>query len=476
MKNNLLIFIPTFNERENVLKIFHKIYKLFPFASILFIDDNSPDGTGKILSKLSGKYSNLHVIHRPSKLGIGSAHVQAINWAYDKKFKNLITMDCDFTHRPEVISDFIKNSVNFDIVIGSRYIKNDSLKSWNLYRKFLTNLGHFLTKSVLRLPYDATGAFRLYKLDKIERTFLNIIQSNKYAFFFESLFILHRNNFRIKEIPINLPSRVYGHSKMSLNDAINSLFILSYLFLSSIINSEKFYIAQKFKSTLRENIEDPQDWESYWSRKNNNSSFVIYELIAVFYRKFIIKPSLIYFTSRFFKKGSKLLHAGCGSGQVDKEIVNNFKITALDISLEALTLYKKVNKNKCDLIYGSIFSIPRQNKSFSGIYNLGVMEHFTEIEIKKILKEFRRVLKNNGKIILFWPHEYALSVIFLKFVHYVSNNLFQMKLKLHPDEITRIHSKKQAELILKNSGFDLVYYSFCFKDFFTHAVLVGKKN
>jgi ubiquinone/menaquinone biosynthesis C-methylase UbiE len=135
-----------------------------------------------------------------------------------------------------------------------------------------------------------------------------------------------------------------------------------------------------------------------------------------------------------------------------------------------------VNKNKCDLIYGSIFSIPRQNKSFSGIYNLGVMEHFTEIEIKKILKEFRRVLKNNGKIILFWPHEYALSVIFLKFVHYVSNNLFQMKLKLHPDEITRIHSKKQAELILKNSGFDLVYYSFCFKDFFTHAVLVGKKN
>ena len=164
----------------------------------------------------------------------------------------------------------------------------------------------------------------------------------------------------------------------------------------------------------------------------------IYGLVAAFYRIFIIKPSLNYFLYKYFDRKSKLLHAGCGGGQVDIDLSKNLKITALDISALALNQYKKNNPNVEKLIHGSILSIPAKKSSYDGIYNLGVMEHFTKDEIMNILKEFHRVLKPNGVIVLFWPPEFGLSVKFLKFAHFILNKIFKKKIALHPDEISRI--------------------------------------
>lgn len=216
-------------------------------------------------------------------------------------------------------------------------------------------------------------------------------------------------------------------------------------------------------------------WDDYWTKKKTKSQ-AIYRAVAGFYREFIIKRSLNYFIEKEFKKGSKLLHAGSGTGQADTDILNTHKITALDISSEALRLYGLNNGNKAKLLKASIFDIPVKNSTFDGIYNMGVMEHFTQDEDVKILKEFSRVLKSDGKIILFWPPKFGISVIFLNSLHFALNNILKRNIRLHPEEISLVKSKKQVKDILGKGGFRLVKFYFGPADLFTHCVIVAKKS
>lgn len=476
MNHELLIFIPTYNERENVDALLEQIFGLGLNADILFLDDNSPDGTGELLDGLARKHANVQVIHRPGKFGIGSAHAHGLNWAYSRGYKMILTMDCDFTHSPHYIPQFIAKAAAADIVVGSRYLAKASLKSWNPYRKFLTMMGHFLTVLFLRMPYDATGAFRLYRLDRIPREFVTVIQSTGYSFFFESLFVLHFNEFRVVEVPTELPARVYGHSKMRMKDALHSVAHLVHTYFTALLNRERFEIAEPFVPSAGSiALHDPQGWTGYWSGKDR-PTLLIYDLIAAFYRKFIIRPSLNHCILKYFDANSRLLHAGCGSGQVDYDIGKKIGISALDISPEALTIYKKANKHYRELIHGSIFAIPVEEASFDGIYNLGVMEHFTEKEIACILDEFNRVLRPGGRIVLFWPPGFGLSVLFLRFVHFVLNRILKKDIALHPPEITPVRSRKQLRHYLENSGFTLDEYYFGIRDFFTYVIAIGRKR
>jgi len=240
--DRVLIFIPTYNESENVRKIFQQIKHLHLDADILFLDDNSPDGTGEIIDKIVAANSDTFVIHRRGKLGIGSAHLEGINWSYQCHYEVLITMDCDFTHSPDCILDFLNNSNGYDIVVGSRYMRKGSLDDWNLFRKTLTHLGHFLTHKLLNMPYDASGAFRLYRLHQIPREIFELVTSHGYSFFFESLLILHINKYSIHEIPIDLPARTYGHSKMAWKDAWASLWYLFVIFKRRLFNKKSLLL------------------------------------------------------------------------------------------------------------------------------------------------------------------------------------------------------------------------------------------
>jgi dolichol-phosphate mannosyltransferase len=476
MSKETLIFIPTYNEGENIEEMVRQLLALNIDADLLFIDDNSPDGTGKILDLLAAKHPNMKVQHRSGKLGIGTAHKIGLEWAYKQGYQNLVTMDCDFTHSPDYIPEFIKNSTHADIVVGSRYLQQGSLSTWNKKRLFLTRLGHFLTDTFLDMPYDATGSFRLYRLDRLSPDFVRLIRSPGYSFFFESLFILNQNKYQIVEIPTHLPARTYGHSKMKLSDAIYSLKQLSNLFFERLFNPKKFKISKISNQKVHNpDIVDPQNWDEYWSRSGPKSSHAVYDLIAIFYRKFIISPSLTGFTKKYFAPNSTVLHAGCGSGQVDANVRSHVKVIPLDISLEALALYQVSNPDAREVLHGSIFNIPMQDSSVDGIYNLGVMEHFDQAEIQNILDEFRRVLRPNGVIVLFWPPKLGLSVLVLKGAHYVLNSILKKNIQLHPHEITYITSQKHAKQILERAGFKLEKYSFGISDLFTHAIVVGRK-
>lgn len=471
--NKILIAIPTYNEAENVGNIYSKIRNLKLNSDILFIDDNSPDGTAQIVRDISKKDARVKLLLRKKKEGIGTAHIAGINWAYKNHYKILITMDCDLTHKPEDINKFLKHSDKVDIVVGSRFINANSLSEWNLLRTALTKTGHFLTKLLLNIKYDATGAFRLYRLDKIRQEVFKITESKGYSFFFESLFILSLNGARIKEVPINLPARTYGSSKMNVGDIWKSLkFLFQTYYLSKIYRDSYIYSPPLF--SRKRKAKDEKEWDNYWQSEKKKRK-ILYDITAAFYRKYIIKRRLNHYIKKFFKNKSEILHAGCGGGQVDLDVVHNINITALDISSEALNRYKRQYGDLCKVIHGSVMRIPSKNEQYDGIYNLGVMEHFDKKDIERILAEFHRVLKDNGKIILFWPPSFGLSVIFLNTMHFILNNILKKNIRLHPHEITKIKSKKQIKEILKNSGFNLKGFYFGPEDLFTYVIVVGEK-
>jgi dolichol-phosphate mannosyltransferase len=235
-----LVFIPTYNERENVGPMCEQLVALGLDADIVFMDDNSPDGTGTLLDALAAKHPRVSVIHREGKSGIGSAHAEGITYAYDEGYQRLVTLDCDFTHSPSLIPVFLARGDHADVVVGSRYVDQDSLPGWTPVRKLLTKLGHVLTVSMLGISQDATGAFRVYNLETVPRELFALVRSRGYAFFFESLLVLNKNSFAIAEVPIRLPARTAGHSKMSAVEIRRSLTTLITLFLESQRHPHRF--------------------------------------------------------------------------------------------------------------------------------------------------------------------------------------------------------------------------------------------
>jgi ubiquinone/menaquinone biosynthesis C-methylase UbiE len=222
-----------------------------------------------------------------------------------------------------------------------------------------------------------------------------------------------------------------------------------------------------------ENNNQKLEWDKYWGKEKRRKA---YDVIASFYRERIIKSTLNYFIRTYFKESSSILHAGCGSGEVDTNIRNYIKITAFDISDNALKIYKQVNGEHANTVKGNILNTPFENGTFDGVYNLGVMEHFEEKDVITILKEFYRILKPQGRIVLFIPPEFGLSVIFFKILKFFFRYLlFNKDIKFHPDEICRIRSKKHAVNLIEQGGFRYARYYFGMKDLFTYAIIVGEK-
>jgi dolichol-phosphate mannosyltransferase len=223
--NSILVMIPTYNERQNVAPLAHKILESGLAVDILFIDDNSPDGTGQVLETIKGSYvynnhiQTIHYIPRSGKLGVGSAHKDGIKYAYAEGYRILITMDCDGTHDPSDLKRFLQKQCDgWAIVVGTRHAEKESLKGWSTWRKFVTGIGHLLTQVILNLPFDATGAYRLYDLSRIPQKEFIAVQSNGYEFFYESLTRLYMHHFAITEIPIILSPRSAGSSKLKTSD------------------------------------------------------------------------------------------------------------------------------------------------------------------------------------------------------------------------------------------------------------------
>ena len=200
----------------------------------------------------------------------------------------------------------------------------------------------------------------------------------------------------------------------------------------------------------------------------------MYDIGAQFYRRYLIEPLLTSVLTREFKPGTKLLHAGCGGGEVDRRVVSDFQVTALDISPNALELYRSRHPG-VEAVIKNIFDLSDLSARFDGIYNLGVMEHFSPQEIIEILKQFNNVLIPGGKVVLLWPPVYGLSVIALHGIHFVLNKMLRRDIQLHPPEPTKVSSRRQIRSYLDAAGFHLRSMQFGPQDAFTYVVVVADK-
>ena len=229
----ILIIIPVLNEEKNINPIWSKIQNLrFIKKDILFIDDNSKDDTQIKILNLQKKNKNIFLLRRSFKKGIGSAHKEGIIWGYKKRYSIIVTMDCDGTHDPIHIKKMLRliKKRKFELISTNRFLKRNSLSGWSFWRIFLTNLRHILIKRILNISFDSSGAFRCYDAKKIKLKDILKAKNNSYSFFWESIFFLSKK-YNISEIPISLPARVSGSSKMRMKDIIFALYYLIVIFL-----------------------------------------------------------------------------------------------------------------------------------------------------------------------------------------------------------------------------------------------------
>ena len=166
-----VIIIPTYNEVENIEKLILEIFKFEPKIQILFIDDNSPDGSADLIRQLQQKYTNIHLLERPGKQGLGSAYIMGFRFALEKGYEYIFEMDADFSHNPREIPNFLKAIDKYDLVLGSRYIKGVNVVNWPLSRLLLSYFANMYTRIVTGIPVqDSTGGFKCFRRQVLETT------------------------------------------------------------------------------------------------------------------------------------------------------------------------------------------------------------------------------------------------------------------------------------------------------------------
>ena len=243
MKGNSLIIIPTYNESENIELIINKILLLNDSNDILVVDDNSPDGTSKIVSDLKKEnIDRIFLIVRDNKLGLGSAYKEGFNWALIKNYSYIFEMDADLSHDPDEIVNLKELLINSDsdVAIGSRYLDGVSVVNWPLSRIFLSYFANIYVRIITGMPIkDATSGFIGYTNESLSSLNIDNIKFNGYAFQIEMKFKLWKKNFKLREHQIIFVNRKSGKSKMDKNIIFEAIFGVIRLKLNSIFKIDE---------------------------------------------------------------------------------------------------------------------------------------------------------------------------------------------------------------------------------------------
>jgi len=211
-----MVVVPTYNERENLEELIPRVLGQHQGLELLVVDDGSPDGTGEFADSVAAEDPRVHVLHRPGKMGLGSAYVQGFKKAIEHGVDLVLQMDADFSHNPDVIPSLIENVADHDVAIGSRYITGANVVNWPLRRLFLSYFANVYTHIITGLPLrDSTGGFKCFRREVLEAIDLDTIRSDGYSFQIEVNFRCWRKGYSIVEIPIVFVDRHSGTSKMS---------------------------------------------------------------------------------------------------------------------------------------------------------------------------------------------------------------------------------------------------------------------
>ncbi len=236
----LLISLATYNERDNLAGLIAALHAVAPQADVLVIDDNSPDGTGRLADELSAADRRIHVLHRPGKLGLGTATLAAMRYAIDHDYDLLLNLDADFSHPPRFVPALLAGMEQHDVMIGSRYVSGGGAEHWPWSRRLISRSVNFLVRLLLQMPVrDASGAFRCYRVAKLRDVRLDRVRSRGYSFQQEVLFRCHQAGCRIGETPIIFENRKAGASKVNIRESVRSMSMLGWLGVRASLGLER---------------------------------------------------------------------------------------------------------------------------------------------------------------------------------------------------------------------------------------------
>ncbi|QDU18453.1 polyprenol monophosphomannose synthase [Urbifossiella limnaea] len=236
----LLVSLATYNEAGNVAALIADIHKVVPQAHILVIDDNSPDGTGRIVDELATTDPRIHALHRPGKLGLGTATLAAMRYAMEHDYDLLQNMDADFSHPPRYLPGILAGMSKYDVMIGSRYVAGGATENWPVARKVMSRSVNTLVRFLFRMPVkDASGAYRCYRVSKLREVDLGAVRSRGYSFQQEVLFRCYKAGCKIGEYPILFENRRAGSSKVNRQEAMRSIGMILLLGLRNFFGLER---------------------------------------------------------------------------------------------------------------------------------------------------------------------------------------------------------------------------------------------
>jgi len=214
--NQTLIVVPTFNERENLPALVERVLGLPVPLDVLVVDDNSPDGTGKLADELAAKHPNIHVLHRAEKNGLGRAYLAGFKWALERGYEFIFEMDGDFSHNPDDVPKFLEAAQNADLVLGSRYVNGIRIINWPLQRLMLSKFAATYVQIITGMPLtDPTGGYKCFRRRALQAIDLEAVRSNGYSFQIEVTHKIWRQGLTVVEVPIIFTDRFLGKSKMT---------------------------------------------------------------------------------------------------------------------------------------------------------------------------------------------------------------------------------------------------------------------
>ncbi|HET7584636.1 MAG TPA: polyprenol monophosphomannose synthase [Gemmatimonadaceae bacterium] len=228
MSDRALVIVPTYNERENIVRLIESILARDERLDVLVVDDNSPDGTADLVDGLARQGRRVSLLRRPKKMGLGTAYIAGFRWALERDYAYIFEMDADFSHDPAHLPQFLEEIRDADLVLGSRYRNGRvTVVNWPVTRLLLSYCANIYARMVTGLYlYDSTGGFKCFRREVLEAIDLDAVRSNGYAFQIEMSYRAWRKGFRIIEIPIVFVDRTEGESKMSRGIIREAIFMV----------------------------------------------------------------------------------------------------------------------------------------------------------------------------------------------------------------------------------------------------------
>jgi dolichol-phosphate mannosyltransferase len=220
--------MPTFNEAGNIHNAVTKLFEHNTDVDLLIVDDSSPDGTGQLADQLAKSNKRISVLHRAGKEGLGAAYIAGFRWAFERGYDYLVEMDADGSHRPEDLPKLLAVCENFDLVIGSRYVRGGKTRNWPFYRQWLSRGGNIYARIMLGSKLnDMTAGFRVFNAEFLKKFDFESINARGYSFQIEMAYRTIRSGGRAAEVPITFVEREIGVSKMSTNIVTEALLLMT---------------------------------------------------------------------------------------------------------------------------------------------------------------------------------------------------------------------------------------------------------